>query len=434
MYRNKIKELEAWKESPNRKPLVLNGARQVGKTWLLKEFGAKSYNSVAYINLDHNDTVARLFELDYDVERIINGLELYTGTKITPGNTLIILDEIQECPAALASLKYFCENAPEYHIAVAGSLLGIAIHSGSSYPVGKVTTMDLMPLTFSEFVRATGNPTLADALDEADLKNLSPFHAKLIDILKHYLVVGGMPEVVQNYIDEGNVLQVRSIQQQIIRDYQNDFSKHAPANMAPKLLEIFNILPDELAKENKKFIFSMIRTGARAAEYENALLWLEDSGIVRRIHRVKTTKTPLKVYSEKDAFKLYSLDVGLLGAQAELHPEVILEGDRLFIEFKGAMAEQFVMQELIAVKFHPFYYKKDKPSREVDFLLDLGHIILPIEVKSGEKTYSKSLGEYIMANNIQRAIKLSYKEYREHGKGSVDYIPIYLAGKVADLI
>lgn len=434
MYRNKIKELVAWKNSKNRKPLILDGARQVGKTWLLRQFGAENYESVAYVNMDHNEVMTQLFAMDYDIERIIDGLELQTGTKIIPGKTLIILDEIQECPAALASLKYFCENAPEYHVAVAGSLLGIAMHAGSSYPVGKVRTLNLYPMTFSEFVRAVHGPELADALEQADLLRLKPFHTKIIDLLKNYLITGGMPEVVQNYIDEGNVLKTREIQRQIIEDYERDFSKHAPLNLTPKILEVFNILPEELAKENKKFIFKMIRTGARAAEYEDALLWLEDAGIARRILRIKTIKSPLKVYSEKDAFKLYLLDVGLLGAKAELRPEIILNGDELFIEFRGAMAEQFVCEELIAAGFQPYFYKKDKPSQEVDFLLDLGHDILPIEVKSGEKTYSRSLGEYIREHKPKHAVKLSFREFRTHEKGAVDYIPIYLAASVEKII
>ena len=433
MYRSKIESLVAWKNSTKRKPLILNGARQVGKTWLLREFGERYYDSVAYINLDNNETAKRLFELDFDIGRIVNGLELLSGIKIMPGNTLIVLDEIQECPKALASLKYFYETAPDYHVAVAGSLLGVAKHAGTSYPVGKVQTIDLHPLTFSEFVRASASSSLADALDRADLTSLEPFHAKLIDLLKHYLVIGGMPEVVQSYVDEGNVLAVRKIQKQILRDYEGDFSKHAPYNLTPRLLEIFNIIPAELAKENKKFIFKMIRTGARAAEYESALLWLEDAGVVRRVHRVSAAKMPLKAYAEREAFKLYLSDVGLLGAQADLAPEVILEGDRLFTEFKGAMAEQFALQELVATGYKPLYYKKDKPSREVDYILDLGHQLLPLEIKSGKGSSGKSLAEFVEENSISRAFKLTTQTLHIRRTSAIDYVPLYLCSKVKEI-
>lgn len=430
MYRNKLKELIEWKNSKNRKPLILSGARQVGKTWLLKEeFAKKEYSSVAYVSFYGNTVAKDIFELDLNPERIIDALEVYCETKITPGETLIILDEIQECPKALAALKNFYEMTPDYHVAVAGSLLGVALHENSSYPVGKVNSMTLYPLTFSEFLRASGRANMADAIENGEFDTLISLHSNLLDLLKTYLVTGGMPEVVKNYLEEGNILKVRSIQQQIISDYIRDFSKHAPSAQVPKILEIFNILPAELAKENKKFLFSMVRKGARAAEYENALLWLSNAGVVSRVRRVETVKSPLATYAEQDAFKLYLVDVGLLGALSGLDPQVVLDGDRLFIEFKGALAEQFVFQEFVANGWSPYYYHKDKPSREVDFLLDFGHEILPIEVKSGKNTASASLVAYMDEIKPARAIKLSLKQEHRINRG-LEYLPLYLAGAI----
>ena len=425
MYRNKIEELKEWKDSKKRKPLILNGARQVGKTWLLKHFGEEYYDSVAYINADDNSQIEELFALDFDVNRIINGLELYSGVKIEPGKTLIIIDEVQQCSRALHSLKYFQENAPEYHIAVAGSLLGITLSEGS-FPVGKVNTIDLYPMTFTEFLKATGKGQYAEAIERGDTKLLTPFHETLIDLLKVYMVTGGMPEAVQSYLDEGNLLKVREVQKEILIDYERDFAKHAPKNVLPKILEIFHILPRELAKENKKFLFSLIRAGARAAEYENALLWLEDAGIAKRVRRVNALKHPLSAYIENDAFKLYFVDVGLLGALANLDPKIILDGDQMFKEFKGAMTEQLVFSELVAKKYVPYYYKKDKPTREVDFIIEKGGEVVAIEVKSGEKTYSKSLGEVIREYDINTAYKISQVKYRSRDKGAVEYLPLYL--------
>ena len=430
MHRNLLNKLITWKKSKTRKPLIIEGARQVGKTWLLQEFGRMEYENTAYVNFDQSHPLADLFTLDYDIERIINGLEVYVEQKISPGTTLIILDEIQECPAALASLKYFYENAPDYHIAVAGSLLGITLHEGVSFPVGKVNTLHLYPLNFAEFVRATGKTKLADTLESGSIIDLQPFHSTLLDLLKKYLITGGMPEVVQNYLTEGNMLQTRAVQAQILSDYDHDFSKHAPVSQVPKIRELFHILPAELAKENKKFLFNMLKTGARAAEYENAILWLEGAGLATRVHRVSTIKRPLSFYYEKEAFKFYLLDVGLLGAMANLLPEVVLEKDRLFSEFNGAMAEQFVFQELVAAGQTPYYYRKDKPAREVDFLLDLGNEIIPIEVKAGTNTTSASLGAYLAENATKRAYKVSQREYRQHQTGCVDYLPLYLAGKI----
>lgn len=429
MYRNKIKELIKWKNSAKRKPLVLSGVRQVGKTWLLKEFGKENYESVAYVNFYGNSPAKDIFEMDLNPERIINALEVFCNIKIEPGKTLIILDEVQDCKNALASLKNFYEEVPEYHIAVAGSLLGVALHDGASFPVGKVNSMFLYPLTFSEFIRAIGKNRLADALETESFDNLIPFHATLIDDLKNYLVVGGMPAVVQNYIDEGNILQVRTVQQQIISDYIRDFSKHATRKQAIKIWEIFNVISSELAKENKKFLFSMIRKGARAAEYEEALLWLEDAGVISKVKRVKALRHPLAAYLELDAFKLFLADVGLLGALAGLDLQIILRGNELFTEFKGAMAEQFVFQELKVKEAPLFYYHTDKPEREIDFLLD-GPNLTMIEVKSGKNLSSRSLTETVKELPNEKAYKLSVLPYKK--SEAITNLPIYLAGRVGE--
>ena len=425
MYRDALKKLKEWQASPRRKPLVLKGARQVGKTWLLQEFGRSEYESCAYVNLDHNPKMEELFALDMDIERIVDGLEVATGVKIEPGKTLIILDEIQENPAALASLKYFCENAPEYHLAVAGSLLGIALHEDTSFPVGKVNFLDIYPLTFSEFLRAAGKEKYADLLAAGDQKALAPFHDSLLDLLKTYFITGGMPEVVQNYIDEGNILQTREIQAEILAAYEQDFSKHAPLNLVPKIREVFDIMPAQLAKENRKFIFSMIKTGARAKEYETAIMWLEDAGIVKRVLRTNSANLPISAYAEHDNFKLYLLDVGLLGAKAGLLPQTILDGTAFFQELKGALAEQFVFEELTTAGATPYYYSKDDSRGEIDFLLDRPHAVLPVEVKSGENLGSASLNAFLSRfPDIPLAFKISPLPLQENAK--ITNLPFYL--------
>lgn len=430
MYRLAEKQLLEWKNSKDRKPLVLKGARQVGKTWLLQDFGAKNYNSVAYVNMDNNPAAENIFSIDYDMERIINGLEMLTGTKIIPGETLIILDEIQEIPKALSALKYFCENAPEYHIAVAGSLLGIALHEGTSFPVGKVNFLDIYPLNFVEFLYAISKGQFADAIQNNNYDALQPFHDTLLEYLKDYLIIGGMPAVVNNYIEEGNMLKTRETQLEILTAYEQDFSKHAPANVVPRIREVFNILPSELAKENKKFIFNMIRTGARAKDYEAALLWLEDTGVAKRVLRSNSAKAPLKVYADRSVFKLFLVDVGLLGALSKLDPNIILQGDNIFEEFKGAITEQFVFQELSAAGITPYYYSRDDSRGEIDFMIDIATGILPIEVKSGKNLHSPSLNAFLDANPaVKKAAKLSLLPYRQNDK--IDNLPLYFASNLS---
>jgi len=430
MHRKALKQLKEWKISANRKPLIIRGARQVGKTWLAQEFGRMNYESVAYINLDGNTQAAGLFELDYDIERIVDGLELISGVKIEPKKTLIILDEIQEAPLALSSLKYFYENTPGYHVLALGSLLGVAIHQGTSFPVGKVDFVDLHPLNFIEFLQATGNEGLADAIVDGSTDNslTIPFHDKLMDLLKVYYVVGGMPEAILSYLQEGNLLKVRKVQANILTAYDQDFSKHAPVNVVPRIREIWDVLPAQLARENKRFFFRMIREGARAKEYEAALLWLEDAGLAGRVNRVNKAALPLAIYADNTIFKLFGLDVGLLGAKSGLDPKVILNKSKIFVEFKGALAEQFVYQELVAAGIEVFYYANDDSRGEIDFMVSLGEYVAPVEVKSGKNVSVRSLRDFISKNPGVKPVVLSTLPLE--GRGDIVKVPLYMAGQL----
>lgn len=434
MHRKALRQLQEWKSSPNRKPLVIRGARQVGKTWLAQEFGKVAYESVAYINLDGNTQAAGLFELDYDIERIINGLELISGVKIEPDKTLIILDEIQEAPLALSSLKYFYENTPEYHVVALGSLLGVAIHQGTSFPVGKVDFIDLYPLNFIEFLQATGNDGLAGAVvDSSTNDSLTiPFHDKLMDLLKVYYVVGGMPEAILSYLEEGNLLKVRQVQGNILTAYDQDFSKHAPVNVVPRIREIWDILPAQLARENKRFFFRMIREGARAKEYESAMLWLEDAGLAGRVNRVNRAALPLSVYAEGTIFKFFGLDVGLLGAKSGLDPKVILNKSKIFIEFKGALAEQFVYQELVTAGIEVFYYANHESRGEIDFMVSLGEHVVPIEVKSGKNVSARSLIDFKSKNPEVKPVTVSTLPFEQ--RGEIKNMPLYMVGQLQSVI
>ncbi|MBD5486395.1 MAG: ATP-binding protein, partial [Lachnospiraceae bacterium] len=346
MYREAIKQLELWKSEPNRKPLVLRGARQVGKTWLMKEFGNLYYENVAYVSMDENERMTEVFREAFDISRIVEMLEIEVGFKINPEKTLIIFDEIQEIPRALKSLKYFQEQAPEYHIIAAGSLLGIALHEGTSFPVGKVNFCDLYPLTFREFLLACGEEKLVEILDRNDWDTMQVFKTKYVDCLKYYYYVGGMPEAVLEFTTNRDVKRVRDIQNRLLYAYENDLSKHAPKEIVTRIRMLWNSIPTQLAKENKKFIYGLIREGARAREYEVAITWLMDVGLVYKINRVKKPDFPLRAYQDFSAFKLFIVDIGLLGAMSRLDAKIILEGNRLFEEFKGALTEQYVLQQL----------------------------------------------------------------------------------------
>ena len=414
MYRIAMEKLLKWKQSRYRKPLIIEGARQVGKTWLMKEFGRQSYADIVYINFDSNSRMAELFASDLDTERLIIGLELYAGHKIDPDNSLLIFDEVQEVPRALASLKYFCENAPQYHIICAGSLLGIALHQGTSFPVGKVDFLKLYPLSFKEFLMATGKERFAELLDKQDFQMITAFKQTYIDALKHYYFVGGMPEAVQIFAENKDFNEVRNIQKRILAAYEQDFSKHAPNEIVPRLRMLWNSIPSQLAKENKKFIYGLIREGARAKDYETALMWLSDCGLVHKVSRINTANIPLKAYEDLKAFKLFLVDVGLLGCMTGLRQRTLLDGNDLFVEFKGALTEQYVCQQLKTIEdINVYYYTNDRGSCEVDFVIDTGEKIIPLEVKAEVNLRAKSLKTYQEKFHPEISIRTSMSDYKE---------------------
>ena len=414
MYRIAIEKLYKWKNSKRRKPLIIEGARQVGKTWLMKEFGKQAYADTVYINFDSNSRMADLFSADLDTDRLIMGLELYAGRKINPDNTLLIFDEVQEVPRALASLKYFYENAPQYHIVCAGSLLGIALHQGTSFPVGKVDFLKLYPLSFSEFLMATGNERFAELLKNQDYEMITSFKQTYIDALKHYYFVGGMPEAVQSFAENKDFNEVRAIQKRILAAYEQDFSKHAPNEIVPKIRMLWNSIPSQLARENKKFIYGLVREGGRAREYETAIMWLSDCGLVHKVSRVNAAGIPLKAYEDLKAFKLFIVDVGLLGCMTGLRQRTLLDGDDLFVEFKGALTEQYVCQQLKTIEdLGVYYYTNDRGSCEIDFVVDTGEQIVPIEVKAETNLRAKSLKTYRERFEPEFSVRTSMADYKK---------------------
>lgn len=414
MYRVAIEKLYKWKESKRRKPLIIEGARQVGKTWLMKEFGSKAYKDTVYINFDSNSRMAELFASDLNIDRLIMGIELYHGRKIDPDNTLLIFDEVQEVPRALSSLKYFYENAPQYHIVCAGSLLGIALHGGTSFPVGKVDFLSLYPLSFKEFLTATAGERFAGLLDKQDYQMITSFKQTYIDALKQYYFVGGMPEAVQSFAEEKDFNEVREIQKRILAAYEQDFSKHAPIEIVPKIRMIWNSIPSQLAKENKKFIYGLVREGARAKEYEAAIMWLCDCGLVHKVSRVNAAGMPLKAYEDLKAFKLFIVDVGLLGCMTGLRQRILLDGNDLFTEFKGALTGQYVCQQLKTIDdLGVYYYTNDRGSCEVDFIIDTGEQIVPVEVKAEVNLKAKSLKTYHEKFNPEISVRTSMADYKK---------------------
>ena len=432
MYRIAIEKLKRWKESKNRKPLIIEGARQVGKTWLMKEFGKLYYSDTVYINFDSNSTMKELFDSDLNVERIILGLELYTGKKIDFNNTLLIFDEIQEVPKALSSLKYFCENAPEYHIVCAGSLLGIALHQGTSFPVGKVDFLKLYPLSFKEFLIATGNERFADLLDKQDYQMITSFKQKYIDALKTYYFVGGMPEVVQNFVLNKDYNEVRSIQKRIFLAYEQDFSKHAPNEIVPKIRMLWNNIPSQLVKENKKFIYGLVREGARAKDYETGIMWLSDCGLVHKVSRINAPNNPLKVYEDLKSFKLFVVDIGLLSCMVGLHQQVLLEKNDLFVEFKGALTEQYVCQQLKTIEdLGIYYYTNDRGSCEIDFIIDTGKQIIPVEVKAEINLKAKSLKTYQEKFTPKLSIRTAMTNFKK--EETLINLPLYSIENIVKL-
>lgn len=433
MYRYKIKELDSWKKNKDRKPLIIRGARQVGKTWLMKEFGKNEYEKCAYINFDDNSRMEQLFSGDFDIERIIQGLKIESGVNIEPENTLIIFDEIQETPKALTALKYFYEKANEYHIVAAGSLLGVAMHEGTSFPVGKVDFLDLYPLNFYEFLEALGERTLVDLIEKNDIDLINVFADKLKQYLKQYLYIGGMPEVVDSYVQNKDFEEVRKKQIILLEAYEQDFSKHAPNAVVPRIRQLWNNIPTQLAKENKKFIYGLIKEGARAREYELALSWLIDCGLVYQVNRVNDCKVPLSAYQDFNAFKLYLLDVGLLCAMAKLDAKTIIDGNEIFVEFKGALTEQFVLTELKTNTKTPiFYWSAEKGISEVDYIIQLGQNNIPIEVKSSENLQAKSLKTFVQKYNTPLNVRTSMANYRK--EDWLINIPLYMIGNINNII
>ena len=415
MERNILAQLIDWQHKTSRKPLILNGARQVGKTYILREFGRTQYKSTAYINCDNNDVVTKIFSRDYDIRRILLSLSAVTHVNIKPGETLIILDEIQENPLALNSLKYFCENAPEYHVAVAGSLLGISLHGDTSFPVGKVDVLKMYPMTFDEFLLAIGEKQLVDLLRSRDFSLIDTFADKLTDFLRQYYFTGGMPAVVSEFVRSHDSHKKRNIQRQILFGYRRDFSKHAPANQVPRINQVWDSIPSQLAKDNKKFIYGAIKKGARASEFELAIQWLIDAGLVYRVNRVTTPSLPLKFYEDFSAFKLFTLDVGLMGAMADTPPENILVGDSCFSEYKGAFSELFVLTQMMPRNIPVYYYSANDSRVELDFIIQKGSEIIPVEVKAEVNVRSKSLRVYIDKHPELKGLRLSMLPYKDQG-------------------
>lgn len=414
MYRTAMEKLYQWKESKRRKPLIIEGARQVGKTWLMKEFGNKAYADTVYINFDSNSIMTELFASDLNTDRLIMGIELYVGRKIDPNNTLLIFDEVQEVPRALSSLKYFYENAPQYHIVCAGSLLGIALHGGTSFPVGKVDFLHLYPLSFKEFLMAIEGEQFARLLDQRDFSMITSFKQKYIDALKQYYFVGGMPEAVESFAEEKDFNEVRNIQKRILAAYEQDFSKHAPIEIVPKIRMVWNSIPSQLAKENKKFLYGLVREGGRAKDFETAIMWLCDCGLVHKIGRINTAGIPLKAYEDLKAFKLFLVDVGLLGCMTGLRQRTLLEGNDLFVEFKGALTEQYVCQQLKTIEdLGIYYYTNDRGSCEVDFVIDNGEQIIPVEVKAEINLKAKSLKTYCEKFQPEIVVRTSMADYKK---------------------
>ncbi len=429
MKRDIFKQLIAWKTSPRRKPLILDGARQVGKTYALQYFGRKDYKKLAYLNFERNEKLSEYFQGTLDPKKLIKILSIHTDVDIEPNNTLLIFDEVQECPRALNSLKYFCEEANEYHLAAAGSLLGVKTAHEKGFPVGKVNFLRLYPLSFFEFLSATNNEKLREYIEEiTGYEPLpTPLHDKLIELLKYYLYIGGMPEAVAQYIKTDRLNIVREVQNEILEAYERDFSKHAPDNQVMKITTIWRQIHRQLAKENKKFILAAIRKSARGRDYEEAIQWLADAGLIYKSYHIETPKLPLTAYANTNIFKIFLLDVGLLGAQSNLSAKTIINGNRLFTEFKGALTENYIAQELIASQHRELYYWSSRGSAEVDFILEKEENIYPLEVKSGNSQKKKSLlvyGKKYEPKALSRATLMNLKR-----DGNICNYPLYLVSR-----
>lgn len=423
MERLLMKELIVWKNKNKRKPILLKGARQVGKTWLMKEFGRNCFSNVVYINFDRKPALRSIFQEDFDVKRILRMLNIESGERIMPEKTLIIFDEIQEAPEAIASLKYFCEDAPEYPIIAAGSLLGVAIHKRISFPVGKIETMQVYPMSYVEFLMAMGEESIANLLLDGELLSLKPFADRYAHWLRLYYYIGGMPEAVSDYAENGDIVSVRAIQNTILELYDSDFEKHVEKDELPRVRLVWNSIPLQLAKENKKFFFGQIKKGARLKDFESAIEWLLDCGLIYKVYRVEKPEMPLKAYINFSAYKIYTVDVGLLAAMSGLSADTLLNGNTLFTEFKGALTEQYVFQELKVSAVGEAYYFSASSHNEIDFMIQQGEQVVPIEVKAEENVKSKSLKAYADKYAPEKAVRISMKSYNQE-KWLVN-IPLY---------
>lgn len=432
MERIAMHQLKQWKNKAKRKPLIVQGARQVGKTWLIKKFGREEYAQMAYINFEESKAMQKLFISDFDIPRILDAIQVETGIQVVADNTLIVFDEIQEAEGGLTSLKYFCENAPEYHVVAAGSLLGFSIHGKHSFPVGKVEFMELYPLNFAEFLTAMNQQPLLALLQNKKWELVKTFREKFVHFLRHYYYIGGMPEVVSSFVNNNDYEEVRKIQKEILLSYDQDFSKHVPPDIVPRLRQLWDSIPSQLAKENRKFIFGLIKKGARAREYETALMWLVDCGLVYQVKRVSKPDIPLKGYEDNSAFKIYVLDVGLMAAMGDIDVKTLLEGNAIFEEFKGALTEQYVLQQLIINEGMPIHYwSAEKATAEVDFVIQYSGKVIPIEVKAEENLKAKSLQSYCQKYNPDVALRISMSDYRV--QDGLTNIPLF-ALAVADVI
>lgn len=432
MERIAMQKLLSWKSKSGRKPLIIRGARQVGKTWLMKEFGRNEYSQTVYINFESSKLLKTLFAENFDIPRIITALQIETGKQVNSENTLIIFDEIQEAEGAITSLKYFYENAPQYHIIAAGSLLGVAFHKHTSFPVGKVEFIDLNPLNFSEFTLALDNQPLNNLMESKDWTLIKTFKDKYIHLLRQYYYIGGMPEAVLSFKMQNDFKEVRIIQKLILSAYEQDFSKHAPSDIVPRIRMLWNSIPAQLAKENRKFIYGAVKQGSRAKDYELALSWLIDCGLVHKVCRVSKPGIPLKAYEDVTAFKLFLVDVGLLGAMGDIDVRTLIDKNVIFEEFKGALTEQYVMQQLITIADIVIYYwSAEKSTAEIDFLIQHAGEVIPIEVKAEENLQAKSLKTFCQKYTPKMAIRTSMSDFRK--EDWLTNLPLYAISRITEL-
>lgn len=428
MDRYAIEQLYEWKNKAKRKPLILQGARQVGKTWLMKHFAEEAFTQSVYINFESETQLTKVFEQDFDIQRILFEIELAMGVHVDE-NTLLLFDEIQEAKRGVTALKYFQENAPQIPVIAAGSLLGIATHQSSSFPVGKVDFLSINPLSFFEFLKAIGKGGFVEAIRQHKWDMLAPFHSELQNLLRQYFFVGGMPEVVQSFIEEKNIQRVRELQRNILAAYDRDFSKHAPIDEVPRIRMVWQSISGQLAKENKKFIYGFLKEGARAKNFELAIEWLKDAGLIYKVNRTKKGLLPLSAYEDFASFKVFMLDVGLLCAMSNVPPQTLLQGNSIFTDFKGALTEQYVFQQLTQNGNRSIYYwSADNSQGEIDFLVQDGERIMPIEVKAEENLQAKSLRLFVEKNPALHGIRLSMSPYRE--QSWMTNFPLYAVSSI----